>query len=62
LTDAGVAVEANDEDISQLARQFETTDVAGMEKVKAAVGEDDSAAVAFLAAKLQNRFLKCQDS
>jgi hypothetical protein len=31
-----------------------------MEQIKAAVGEDDAAAVAFLAAKLQNRFLKCK--
>ena len=32
-----------------------------MKEVKAAVGEDDAAAVAFLAAKPQNRFLECQD-
>jgi len=32
-----------------------------MKQVKAAVGEDHAAAVAFLAAKPQNRFLKCQD-
>jgi hypothetical protein len=35
--------------------------MAGMEKVKTAIGEDDAAAVAFVAAKPQNRFLKCQD-
>jgi len=35
--------------------------MAGMEQIKTAVGEDDAAAVAFLAAKPQNRFLKCQD-
>ena len=32
-----------------------------MKQVKAAVGEDDAAAVAFLAAKPQNRFLECQN-
>jgi hypothetical protein len=31
-----------------------------MKQVKAAVGEDDAATVAFLAAKPHNRFLKCQ--
>jgi hypothetical protein len=35
--------------------------VAGMEQVKATIGEDDAATVAFLAAKPQNRFLKCKD-
>jgi hypothetical protein len=35
--------------------------MAGMEEVKASIREDDAAAVAFLAAKPQNRFLKCQD-
>jgi hypothetical protein len=33
-----------------------------MKQVKAAVGENDAAAVAFLPAKPQNRLLKCQDS
>ena len=33
----------------------------GMQKIEASIGEDDAAAVAFLAAKPQNRFLKCQD-
>jgi hypothetical protein len=32
-----------------------------MKQIKAAVREDDDAAVAFLAAKPQNRFLECQD-
>jgi hypothetical protein len=32
-----------------------------MKQVKAAVGEDDAAAVAFVAAKPQNRFLQCKD-
>ena len=32
-----------------------------MQQIKAAVREDDAAAVAFLAAKPQNRFLDCQN-
>jgi hypothetical protein len=31
-----------------------------MKQVKAAVGENDAAAIAFVAAKPQNRFLQCQ--
>src|SRR5205823_12615570 len=58
LTYTRVAVQSNDEHISQRARQFQATNVPGMKEVKAAVGEDDAAAVAFLAAKPQNRFLE----
>jgi hypothetical protein len=61
LTDASITVQADDKYISQFARQFEAADMAGMEKVKTAICEDDAAAVAFLATKPQNRFLKCQD-
>jgi len=61
LANTRITVEANDEDVSQFSREFETADMARMEKVKATVGEDDAAAVAFLAAKPQNRFLKCKD-
>ena len=35
--------------------------MARMEQIKTTVREDDAAAVAFLAAKPQNRLLKCQD-
>ena len=35
--------------------------MAEMQQVEAAICEDDAAAVAFAAAKPQNRFLKCQD-
>jgi len=35
--------------------------MAWMQQIKTAVREHDAAAVAFLAAKPQNRFLKCQD-
>lgn len=61
LTNARIAIEANDEHVAQCARQFQAADMAGMKKVKAPVGENDVAAVAFLACKPQNRFLKCQD-
>jgi len=61
LTHTRVAVQPNDQHISQGSRQFQAADMARMEQVKAAVGENDAAAVAFLAAKPQNRFLKCQD-
>ncbi len=32
-----------------------------VKNIEAAVGKDDESAVAFLAAKLQNRLLKCED-
>jgi hypothetical protein len=35
--------------------------MAGMQQVKAAVGENEAAAVAFLTAKPQNRFLQRED-
>jgi hypothetical protein len=35
--------------------------MAWMQQIETAVCENDAAAVAFLAPKLQNRFLKCQD-
>ena len=61
LADTGVAVQTDDEHVAELARQLEAPDVTGMEQVKAAVGEDDAAPVAFLAAKPQNRFFKCEN-
>src|SRR6266852_544021 len=32
-----------------------------MQQIKAAVGEDDAAAIAFVAGKPQNRLLQCED-
>jgi len=61
LTHAGVAIQTNDQRISQLARQLEAPDMARMEQIKTAIREDNAAAVAFLAAKPQNRFLERQD-
>jgi len=40
---------------------LQAADVAGVQQVKAAVGEDDAAAVAFLAAKPQNRLLQSEE-
>jgi hypothetical protein len=57
LPDAGVAVQPDDEHIAQLASTLEAAYVTWVKQVKAAVGEDHAAAVAFPAAKLQNRFL-----
>src|SRR6266852_3484742 len=61
MTHACIAIQPNDKRVSQCARLLQAADMAGMQQIKAAVGEDDAAAVAFLAAKPQNRFLKCQD-
>src|SRR5260370_3833016 len=61
LATAGVAVEADNQDVTQSAGLLETADVAGMQQVEAAVGEDDAAALAFLAAKPQNRLLESED-
>ena len=61
LAHAAVAVEANDERITEFASELKTANVARMEQVEATVGEDDAAAVAFLAAKPQNHFLECED-
>jgi hypothetical protein len=61
LANAGVAIEADDQDVAQGASLLEAANMAGMQQVEAAVGEDDAAAVAFLRAKPQNRLLKSED-
>jgi hypothetical protein len=58
---AGVAIEAHNQRISQRASLLEASHVPRMQQIKAAVGEDDAAAVAFLAAKPQNRFFECKN-
>jgi hypothetical protein len=40
---------------------LKAVDVSGMQQIEAAVGKDDAAAVAFLAAKPQNRFFESQN-
>jgi len=61
LANTDVAIESDNQDVAQGAGLFEAADVAGMQEVEAAVGEDDAAAVAFLGAKPQNRLLKSED-
>src|SRR5882724_229422 len=58
---ARVAIQPHDERVPQCARLLQAADMAGMQQVKAAVGENNAAAVAFLAAKPQNRFLQRED-
>jgi hypothetical protein len=58
LANAGVAVEADDERVAESASLLEAADMPGMQQIEAAIREDDSAAVAFLAAKPQNRFFE----
>jgi alkylhydroperoxidase family enzyme len=61
LADTGITVEANDERIPETASLLEAADVPGVQQIETAVGENDLAAVAFLAAKPQNRLLKSQN-
>jgi hypothetical protein len=57
---AGVAVQPHDEHISELARLLQSANVAGVQQIETSVREDDAAAIAFLPAKLQNRFFECE--
>src|SRR5207245_7364918 len=61
LAHARVTIQPDNEHISQSACEFEAANMPGMQQVKASVGENDAAAVAFLAAKPQNRFLQRED-
>ena len=61
-THAGVAIETDDQRITQSASLFEAADMPRMQQIEATIGEDDTAAVAFLAAKPHNRFLKSQNT
>jgi len=54
--DAGIGVEREDEDVAEGAGLFKGADVAGMEQVVAAVGEDDGFAFLFPAAALLDEF------
>lgn len=62
FSDARVAIDANDKRFAEGAGLFEALNVTGMEQVKAAVGENDAASIAFLAAKPQNRFLYAENA
>ena len=61
MTNAGVTVQADDKGIAQLAGLFQALNMAGMEEIEAAVGEDEALAVAFLAGKPHNRLLQSED-
>jgi len=61
LTHARVTVKPDDEPVAQFARLLQAANVAGMQQVEAAIGENNAATVAILAAESQNRLLKCQD-
>ena len=54
LADAGVAVDGDEESVTEGAGLLEGADVAGMEKVETAVGEDEFESVAFVASKSRN--------
>jgi hypothetical protein len=54
------AVQSDDQRIAQRASLLQAADVPGMQQIKAAVGENNAAAVAFLASKPQNRFFESQ--
>src|SRR5690348_2344928 len=56
-THARIAIYADDQNVSQSARLLKTLDVPGMQQVETSVGEYHALSVAFLAAKLQNRFV-----
>src|SRR5208282_5069956 len=47
-TDAGVRIDADDEEVAFAARGFEITDVSHVERIKTAVGKNDALAVPFM--------------
>ena len=59
--DACVAIDGDDEKVAERAGLLETTDVAGMEKVKTAVGEDDATGVAFGVGNGENQVVLRED-
>ena len=61
LAHACVTIQADDQGVTKLASLFENTDVARMQQIEAAIGENDAAAVAFRGAKPHNRFLQSQN-
>ena len=62
LADAGVAVEADDEGVAEGAGGFEGLDVAGVEKVEAAVGEDEAPGAPMVAVVAGRGFGEGKDS
>lgn len=62
VANAGIAVQTDDENVAEVAGVFESGDVAGMQQIEAPVGENDAAAIAFIAAELQNRLVKTENT
>ena len=60
LAHARIAIQPDNQRIPHLSRQFKSANVPGMKQVKATIRENNLAPIAFLAAKPQNRLLKCQ--
>ena len=62
LADARITIEPDDQNITELAGKLQRANMTGMEQVEAAIGKYDAAAIAFLPAKQQNRFVQCENS
>ena len=62
LPNTCIAVESYDQRVTQFPSLLEAADVPRMQEIKAAIGENHSATVAFIAAKPQNRLLKSEYS
>jgi hypothetical protein len=60
LPNACIAVHSDDQNVTQFPGLLEDADVSRVEEIKAAIGKNYAAAVAFLAAKPQNRFLESE--
>jgi alpha-beta hydrolase superfamily lysophospholipase len=61
LPHTSVTIQADDERVAQLAGKLQAANVTRVQQIEATIRENDAAAVAFLAAKPQNRFLKRED-
>ena len=55
---AAIAVDAHDEEIAEGTGGFEAADMSRMKKIEAAVGEDQTLAVAFLLGETENCFVE----
>jgi hypothetical protein len=60
LPNARIAVQSDDQYVTQFPRLLEDADVSRVKEIKTAIGKNDAAGVAFLAAKPQNRFLESE--
>jgi hypothetical protein len=61
LPHADIAVQPNNQRVAESASLIEAADMSWMQQIKAPIREHNAAPVAFLSAKPQNRFLKCQN-